>query len=45
VLFLTAKVQPAERRRLSTLPVAGLLTKPFDPLTLADQVAGVLGWA
>jgi CheY-like chemotaxis protein len=44
VVFLTAKVQPAERRRLSTLPVSGVLTKPFDPLALADQVSGVLGW-
>lgn len=44
VVFLTAKVQPAERRRLSTMAVAGVLAKPFDPLALAEQVSAVLGW-
>lgn len=44
VLLLTAKVQEADRTRLSHLGVAGVLTKPFDPLTLPDEVAGALGW-
>jgi CheY-like chemotaxis protein len=44
VILLTAKVQPADRRRFDDLGVAGVLNKPFDPMTLADQVAAVLGW-
>ncbi|WP_123816471.1 response regulator [Myceligenerans xiligouense] len=44
VIMLTAKVQRAERRRYEGLGVAGVLAKPFDPLTLADHVAGLLGW-
>ncbi|GAB3167220.1 response regulator [Myceligenerans halotolerans] len=44
VILLTAKVQPAERRRYEELGVAGVLAKPFDPLTLPDQIAGLLGW-
>jgi hypothetical protein len=24
--------------------VAGVLAKPFDPLTLPDQISGLLGW-
>lgn len=44
VIMLTAKVQPAERRRYEDLGVAGVLAKPFDPLALADHVAGLLGW-
>ena len=44
VVFLTAKVQAAERQRLSELGVAGVLSKPFDPMNLAHEVAGVLGW-
>lgn len=44
IVLLTAKVQPADRRRLDDLGVAGILSKPFDPMTLADEVAGVLGW-
>jgi CheY-like chemotaxis protein len=44
VLFLTAKAQAAERSRLAQLGAAGVLTKPFDPLTLASQVATTLNW-
>ena len=44
VIMLTAKVQPAERRRYEDLAVAGVLAKPFDPLTLPDQIADLLGW-
>ncbi len=44
VLLLTAKVQSSDQRRFASLGVAGILFKPFDPLTLADQIAEVLGW-
>jgi CheY-like chemotaxis protein len=44
VILLTAKVQPADRRRLEALGVAGVLAKPFDPMQLASQVAALLGW-
>ena len=44
IILLTAKVQAADRRRFDDLGVAGILSKPFDPMTLADEVAGVLGW-
>ena len=44
IILLTAKVQPADRRRLESLGVAGVLAKPFDPMELANQVSAVLGW-
>lgn len=45
VVFLTAKVQTNEQTVLSSLPgVRGVLTKPFDPMTLPTQVAQLLGW-
>ena len=44
VLLLTAKVQAVDQQRFADLVVAGVLFKPFDPLTLANQIAGVLGW-
>lgn len=44
IVLLTAKVQAADRRRFDDLGVAGILSKPFDPMTLADEVSGVLGW-
>jgi CheY-like chemotaxis protein len=44
VVFLTAKTQSSERLRLSQLGAAGILTKPFDPLKLASEVATTLQW-
>ncbi len=44
VLFLTAKVQGVDQRRFAGLGVAAVLLKPFDPLTLAQQICEVLGW-
>jgi len=43
VIFLTAKAQSADRRKFAELGVAGTLTKPFDPMTLTDQIATILG--
>lgn len=44
VLFLTAKVQAADVRRLCGLGVMGVIAKPFDPLQLSRAVAAALGW-
>ena len=44
VLLLTAKVQSSDQRRFADLGVEAVLFKPFDPLTLSDQIADVLGW-
>ncbi len=38
VVFMTAKVQPAEVARLRELGAADVIAKPFDPLVLSDQV-------
>ncbi len=44
VVLLTAKVQGVDQRRFADLGVAGVLFKPFDPLTLSTQICEVLGW-
>ena len=44
VILLTAKIQPADKRRYAELGVSGVIAKPFDPLTLPGQVAETLGW-
>src|SRR6185503_15592475 len=44
VLLLTAKVQGVDQRRFADLGVAGVLFKPFDPMTLAQQISFALGW-
>lgn len=43
VVFLTAKAMPAEIERLRGLGVCGVLTKPFDPMKLPQQVTACLG--
>ena len=44
VILLTAKVQSSDRLRFAELGVAGVIAKPFDPISLASQVAQILGW-
>lgn len=44
VILLTAKVLSADQSRLSDLGVTGIIAKPFDPMSLANQVAKTLGW-
>lgn len=45
VILLTAKTQMNDRRRFADLGVVAVIAKPFEPLSLAEQVAEVLGWS
>jgi CheY-like chemotaxis protein len=45
VIFLTAKVQAADKRRFADLGVQTMIAKPFDPLRLGAEVAVALAWA
>ena len=38
VVFMTAKVQPQEVQGYLDLGAVGVIAKPFDPMTLADQL-------
>jgi CheY-like chemotaxis protein len=42
VIFLTAKAQVGERRRLEEAGARGLIAKPFEPMTLAQEVEAIL---
>lgn len=42
VILVTARSDPAERERLHTLDVAGVITKPFAVAELAGQVDDIL---
>jgi CheY-like chemotaxis protein len=44
VVFLTASARRAEHSHLMELGVAGVLTKPFDPMRLAAELSATLGW-
>lgn len=42
IIFLTAKVQRHEVTRYMDLGALGVIAKPFDPLSLPDQVRKIL---
>ncbi|NEQ28884.1 MAG: response regulator [Microcoleus sp. SIO2G3] len=44
VVFLTAKADLTQPRQFQALGVRGAIAKPFNPLTLHDQIATSLGW-
>jgi len=41
VIFMTARVQAAEVSHYTALGAVGVVAKPFDPMTLADQVRSI----
>jgi CheY-like chemotaxis protein len=43
-IFVTAKVQASDRYQFYTAGARGVITKPFDCLTLASQISGFLEW-
>ncbi len=45
VIVLTAKVLSSDRDRFTELEVAGIISKPFNPLTIWSQIAEMLGWS
>jgi CheY-like chemotaxis protein len=45
VILFTAKVQIGDRQAWDDYPIHGAIPKPFDPMTLADQVAQILRWS
>ena len=42
VVFLTAKVQPADRRALEATGAAGIVAKPFDPMLLPEELGRII---
>jgi len=42
IVFLTAKLQPADRKRLREAGAAGVIAKPFDPMGLAAELDAIL---
>ena len=42
VVFITARAQPRDLHTFATLDARGVIAKPFDPMSLAQQVSGFL---
>ena len=45
VMLLTAKVQASDRKRFEELGVRGIISKPFDPMTLSAEISRILEWS
>ncbi|MTJ55137.1 response regulator [Anabaena sp. UHCC 0253] len=45
VILLTAKVQPSDQRRFATIGIKAVITKPFKPAQLAEQLLVALNWS
>lgn len=45
VIFITARAQPHERAAFLEMGAIGVITKPFDPMTLAQDVRTLLATA
>ena len=43
VVFVTARAQRSELQDFSTLDAAGVIAKPFDPMTLGARVRDLVG--
>lgn len=41
IIFMTAKAQPKEVERYKALGCAGIIMKPFDPVSLPDQIRSI----
>jgi len=41
VIFMTAKAQVSEVNEYISMGAAGVITKPFDPIQLADTIRGI----
>lgn len=44
VIFFTAKTQPADKKQFQSLGIVGVITKPFNSMTLASRIAKILEW-
>jgi CheY-like chemotaxis protein len=42
VIFMTARLQKSEIEEYQALGALGVIPKPFDPMTLAEQIAEIL---
>jgi CheY-like chemotaxis protein len=44
VVLLTAKVQATDQEVFAHLPILTTISKPFDPMSLVDQLTMAFGW-
>ncbi|MDP5017230.1 MAG: two-component system response regulator, partial [Dolichospermum sp.] len=45
VILLTAKIQLSDQRRFASLGIKAVISKPFKPAQLAEQLLVALDWS
>lgn len=41
VVFMTARIRPADIQRYLDIGAAGVIEKPFDPMAISDQIVNI----
>lgn len=44
IVLLTSQIRPRDYARFRQMAVNGVIAKPFDPVTLGDQISALLSW-
>lgn len=44
IVLLTARTLPSDHQYLNEIGVAGILMKPFNPLTIWQELSEIMGW-
>lgn len=44
VILLTARIQASDRQAYEKLGIRHTIAKPFDPISLAQEITNALGW-
>ena len=44
MILLTAKTQAADKKQFQNVEIMGIITKPFNSMTLASRIAKILQW-
>jgi CheY-like chemotaxis protein len=44
LVLLTSRVMPADYQRYRQLAIAGVIAKPYNPVTLGTHIAALLNW-
>ena len=45
VILMTAKVLPQAQQEFDQWGISGVIAKPFNPLTSAEEISTILGWS
>ncbi len=45
IILLTSRLMPSDYQRYSQMAIAGVIPKPFNPVTLGTHIAALMDWS